>query len=58
MGKIHKDFPKGKRVLVMLRNGKKIIGKFVCSDSTGATFDPGGHIKNKDIRAMTILRRR
>ncbi len=57
MGKIHRDFPRGKRVLVILRNSKRFVGKFISSDSTGATFSPGGHIKNRDIRAMTIYKR-
>ena len=58
MGKIHKDFRKGKRVLVMLRNGEKIVGKFISNDSLGITLDQDIHIKNKDIRAITILKRR
>lgn len=56
MGKIHKDFQKGKRVLVMLRNGEKIVGKFISNDSLGITLDQDRHIKNKDIRAITILK--
>lgn len=58
MGKIHKDFQKGKRVLVMLRNGEKIVGKFISNNSLGIILDQDIHIKNKDIRAITILKRR
>ena len=57
MGKIHHDFPRGKKVLVILRNGERFVGNFISSDSTGATFSPGGHIKNRDVRAMTIYKR-
>jgi len=56
MGKIHKDFQKGKRVLVMLRNGEKVVGKFISNDSRGITLDQDRHIDNKNIRAITILK--
>lgn len=56
MGKIHKDFQRGKRVLVMLRNKEKIVGKFISNDSRGITLDQDRHIDNKDIRAITILK--
>lgn len=56
MGKIHKDFQRGKRVLVMLRNEEKIVGKFVSNDSRGITLDHDRHIDNKNIRAITILK--
>lgn len=54
MKHIHKDFRKGKRILVILRSGEQIVDKFISNDSLGITLDVYGHIKNKDIRAITI----
>lgn len=54
MKHIHKDFRRGKRVLVILRSGERIVDKFMSNDSLGITLDTYGHINNKDIRAITI----
>ena len=50
---IHHGFKKGKRVLLILKSGEKIIDKFVDSNSNYIILENGKY-NWKDIRATTI----
>ena len=54
---IHHGFKKGKKVLVILNTGKKIVGKFKDSSSNYISLEDRD-IKRSDIRATTIYKDR
>lgn len=54
---IHHGFKKGKRVLLILKSGEKIIDKFVGSNSNYIVLENGKY-NWKDIRATTINKNR
>ncbi len=54
---IHHGFKKGKRVLLILESGEKIIDKFVDSNSNYIVLENGKY-NWKDIRATTINKNR
>ena len=54
---IHHGFKKGKRVLLILKSGEKIIDKFVDSNSNYIVLEKGKY-NWKDIRATTINKNR
>lgn len=54
---IHHGFKKGKRVLLILKSGEKIIDKFVDSNSNYIILENGKY-NWKDIRATTINKNR
>lgn len=54
---IHHGFKQGKRVLVILKSGEKVIGKFVSSNSKCLVLDCGKYEWNS-IRATTINKNR
>jgi len=52
----HTSARKGKRVIVTLKNGKKILDKFVERTGKGIVLEKNGFIRGRDLRAMTIYR--
>lgn len=54
---IHHGFKKGKRILLILKSGEKIIDKFVDSNSNYIVLENGKY-NWKDIRATTINKNR
>lgn len=53
---IHHTFYRGKKILVIMRNGKKIIGKYNDSWSKGIILEGNKRIPYIKIRSTTILR--
>lgn len=54
---IHHNFDKGKRILVITKDGKKHIGKYVDTKSNYLILD-SEEIKFEDIRSSTIYKER
>jgi len=54
---LHHGFKKGKKVLVILNNGEKVVGKFKDSTSMYLGLE-NGNIKWSDIRSSTIFKDR
>lgn len=54
---VHHSFKKGKRVLVILKSGQKIVDKFLDSNSNYIILENGKY-NWKDIRATTISKNR
>lgn len=54
---IHHGFKKGKRVLVILNSGEKVVGKFKDSNSGYLELE-NRNIKWSDIRSSTIYKDR
>lgn len=54
---IHHGFKQGKKVLVILKSGEKVVGKFLSSNSSSIVLDCGKY-NWKDIRATTINKNR
>ena len=54
---VHHGFKKGKRVLVILKSGQKIVDKFLDSNSNYLILENGKY-NWKDIRATTINKNR
>lgn len=52
---IHHGFPQGKRIIVMMRDGTKIIGKFETHYSKGLIVD-GQRLPYIKMRSATIYR--
>lgn len=54
---IHYDFPKGVKLLVILKDGSKIIDKYIETKSAHSHLVLERHnIKYKDIRSTTIYK--
>jgi len=53
---IHHTFYRGKKIIVMMRNGEKIIGKYNDSWSKGIILEGNIRIPYIKIRSTTILR--
>ena len=56
VGKIHKDFRKGQRIVVMFRNGEKAIDKYVKTTSM-YLFCENARYSYRDIRFISINKR-
>lgn len=54
---LHTSTQKGKRVLIILKNGDKIIGKFKDKKSGYVILEEHGKIKTSDMKAMTICKK-
>lgn len=54
---IHHGFKQGKKVLIILNNGEKVIGKFKGSNSKYIKLE-NRKIKWKDMRSSTIYKDR
>lgn len=54
---LHHGFKKGRRVLIILKSGEKIVDKFVDSNSNCIIME-NGRYDWKDIRATTINKNR
>ena len=52
----HTGAPRGKRVLVILRDGQRIVDKFVERTDTAVVLQSAGRILKKNIRSFSILR--
>lgn len=50
---IHHGFPQGKRIIVIMRNGDKIIGKFETHYSKGLVVE-GRRLPYSQMRSATI----
>lgn len=55
-GKPHTSCKKGKRVIVTLKDGTRILDKFVEKKSKGIVLEEAGFINGQDIRAFSIYR--
>lgn len=53
---IHHTFYRGKKVLVMLRNNEKLVGKYEGSWSRGIILEGGIRIPYIKMRSATIVR--
>lgn len=53
---IHHTFYRGKKIIVIMRDGKKLIGKYADSFAKGIIMDGGKRIPYGRIRSATILR--
>lgn len=49
------NIPKGKRVKIILRNGRKVVTRFIERDDRKVTTDAGVFLK-RDIRAFSIYK--
>ena len=54
---IHHNFDKGKKILVITKDGQKHIGKYVDTKSNYLILD-NEEIKFEDIRSLTIYKER
>lgn len=53
---LHTSTQKGKRVLIILKNGDKLIGKFKDKKSGFVITEEHGKIRTSDMKAMTICK--
>jgi len=53
---LHTSTKKGKRILIILKNGDKIIGKFKDKKSGYIITEEHGKISTSIIKAMTICK--
>ena len=51
----HTEFRKGQKVMVMFKNGTKIIGKYIEKHSKGVVLDVGS-FSTKSIRQVVIYK--
>lgn len=54
--KPHTSCKKGKRVIVTLTNGTRILDKFVEKKSKGIILEENGFVNGQKIRAFSIYR--
>lgn len=52
----HTSCRKGKRVVVTLQDGTRIIDKFVERKGKGIVLEEKGFVRGREIRAFTIYR--
>jgi hypothetical protein len=53
---LHTSTYKGKRILIILRDGRKLIGKFKDKKSGMVITEEHGRIPTNQIKAMTICK--
>lgn len=53
---IHTHFPKGKRVLVIFKNGEKLIDKYLEYKSGKVLLEKNGTINLRKVRSITIYK--
>ena len=53
---LHHNFRKGQPLFVIMRNGDKIIGKYLQKKSKGIMLESGDFVSYADARSITILR--
>ena len=52
----HTRVHKGKKVLVLLRDGTRLVDKFQAHTSTTIVLDAYGAVAKADLRSMSIVR--
>ncbi|MDB4575398.1 hypothetical protein N9112_00380 [bacterium] len=56
MGKLHRTFYRGKKILVRLKDGKKLVDHYVGKTAKHIILKKNGKILTKQIASTTIYR--
>lgn len=55
---IHTSFYKGKKVFLILKDGRAIVDRFMDKRNGGLVLENYGFVKHRDIRCSTVCKAR